>query len=205
MNPKETNVKTHRTLLLTAVLGIALAGWTYAQSAPACPECPMQPGMTAGPAAPGGLDLTTDQLDKMDQLRIGHVKEVKPLEADLEVKEMELQALWRADKLDSKRIIAKVKEIAGVRTQLELSRVNQQLGVYNLLTPEQRQKAGRFLGRMMGGMGRGQGRMMGRGKMRGMGRGMGRMGRGMGRMGMMGKMPGPDQDSPCPNCQQQPD
>jgi len=193
-------MKNGKTLLI-AVAGLALLGLTYAQSAPACPECPNQPAPAAEPAGFGGLDMTNDQLDKFDQLRMNHLKEVMPLETDLEIKEMELEALWRADQLDSKKIIAKVKEIAGVRTQIELSRVNQRLGTYNLLTPEQREKGRKFLGRFMPGMGRGHG-MMGQGRMRGMGRGTGRMGRGMGRMGMMGQMhgPRPGQGALCPEC-----
>lgn len=204
---------TKRKTLLLVVTGLALIGLTFAQSAPACPECPMQPAPAAEPAGFGGLDLTSDQLDKLDQLRMNHLREVMPLETDLEIKEMELEALWRADQLDSKKIVAKVKEIAGVRTQIELSRVDQRLGTYNLLTPEQREKARKFMGRFVPGMGRGHG-AMGQGRMRGMrqgmgrmGRGMGRMGRGMGRMGrgmgMMGQMHGPQpgQGAPCPDCQ----
>jgi Spy/CpxP family protein refolding chaperone len=129
-------------------------------------------------------EMTAEQLDKMDGLRISHLTETAPIRTDLRIKEMELAALWRAEKLDGKRIVAKFKEISDLRAKLELAQVNHQLEVYNLLTPEQR-KAWRPP--MMGG----------RGMMRGMGRRM-----------MQGAMIGEDADGPpvacnpagCPGC-----
>ena len=65
-----------------------------------------------------GLGLTEEQYQKLDELRIGHLKETMPVETDIEIREMELEALWRAEKLDGKKIVAKVREISALRERL---------------------------------------------------------------------------------------
>ena len=116
-----------------------------------------------------GLDLTDEQQEKMDELRMAHLKQVRPLETDVELKEMELDVLWRAEKLSSKAIVAKVKEISALRTKIQVARVQHRLDRFGKLTPEQQEKARKMLGRK-GGRGMGRGRRMGHAQgMRGMG------------------------------------
>ncbi len=138
---------------LTVALAL-LAGLAVAQ------PCHMAgKGMHTKAEKPAMPEMTAEQLDKMDGLRVSHLKETAPLQTELDIKQMELAALWRAEKLDAKKIVAKVKEIGELRLKLQLAEVNHQLDIYNLLTPEQR-KAWRPP--MVGG----------RGMMRGMGRRM---------------------------------
>jgi len=157
---------------------IAAAALVLVALAPAHPEAGQQPAQAAGAQRGmrgfGQLDLTEAQHEKMDQLRMSFLKETMPLKTDIKLKEMELNALWRAEKLNTKAIVAKVKEIAGIRTKLEVARVNRRINRYNVLTPEQQKNARHMLGRR------------GRGKMRGMRRGM-RQGRGQGRMMRQGR------------------
>jgi len=147
------------TALTIAALAL-LAGFALAQPGPGATVPPMGGRMpmmeqTSKPELPA---MTPEQLDKMDALRIAHLKEVLPLQTDLQIKEMELAALWRADKLDAKKIVAKVKEISDARGKLELAKVNHQIDVYNLMTPEQRKAMPGFgMGRFGRGMMRGQG------------------------------------------------
>jgi Spy/CpxP family protein refolding chaperone len=192
-----------RTFLLTAVVVVILgiSGLAQAQqpAAPApvvpCAGCPGHGGDGDGHGKGMGkrTALTEEQQGKIDQLRIGHLKKMMPLRTDLQVKQMELGALWRADELNSKAIVAKVKEISGLRGQLELERVNHRLALYQVLTPEQRKMAHRFLGRFGGrgrrGMRGGPGMMGGPGMKEG--HGMRGQGCGMhGGPGMPGKGPG---------------
>ncbi len=158
--------------VLSALMMVVLvAGFALAQPAatgptpPAnlVPMCGMQgmhgmQGMKPGPAMP---DMTPEQLEKMDALRTAHLKEMSPLRTDLQVKEIELDALWRADEPDAKKIIAKVKEIGDIREKMEVARINHQFDMRKLMTPEQRKAV-----RKMGMMGRGMCRGM-RGMMRG--------------------------------------
>ena len=110
-------------------------------------------------------DMTPEQQEKIDALRVAQVKQMAPMRADLKVKEIELDALWRADEPDVKKIVAKVKEIGEIKERIEIARINHQFEVRKLLTPEQR-KAMKKMGMGPGMMGRGMGRGM-RGMMRG--------------------------------------
>jgi Spy/CpxP family protein refolding chaperone len=130
--------------------------------------------------------MTPEQQEKMDGLRTALVKEMLPLRTDLRVKEIELDALWRADEPDAKKIIAKVKEIGALRVKMEITRIDHRFEMRKLMTPEQRKamkKMGMHRGMMRGKMGR----RMGRG-MRGMKRGQmdGQQGPMMGQCGPHG-------------------
>jgi Spy/CpxP family protein refolding chaperone len=191
----------HRALtalaMVAAAFGLALAqpGPGTSATAPAAKaQAPMPGGMQSmmhGAAMP---EMTPEQLEKMDALRTAHVKEMAPLRADLEVKEIELAALWRADEPDAKKIIAKVKEIGDIREKIEVARINHQFDMRRLLTPEQRKamkKMGMGPGMMGEGMGCGRRGMM-RGRMGGAGCDMpgGRCGGHQGPMMGQGGQPG---------------
>jgi Spy/CpxP family protein refolding chaperone len=209
----------NRTLAALMVAALA-AGFALAQPGPgtAAPApagkaqapmtCGMQ-GMQSMQGKPGmqGMasmmpDLTADQQGKMDALKTAHLKEMLPLRTDLQVKEIELGALWRADEPDAKKIVAKVKEIGDIREKMEVARVNHLFDCRKLLTPEQL-KAMKKMGMGRGMMGKGMGRGM-RGMMRGQMGGcpMGGEGCGMqggGQCGMQGPM-GQGGQPGCPDC-----
>jgi Spy/CpxP family protein refolding chaperone len=173
-----------------AVIGVvAIAGLIWAQPPPKpAAGCPMggagmpmmdKPDQQAMPGMMGMMadipDMTPEQMDKFDVMRVAHMKTVMPIRTDIQVAEIELDALWRAEKLDAKKIVAKVNEIGGLRQKLELAMVNHRIETHNSLTPDQ-QKAMRKMQ-----MGRG------RGMMRGMGRGMKGGMKGAGPQGSMGQ------------------
>ena len=168
--------------VIAVVLMVGMLGVGFAQPA----EQPEREGRGEGRQRVAAL--TEEQHEQMDELRMNHLKKTMPMQTDLQIKEMELAALWRAEELSSKAIVGKVKEISALRGKLQLERVNHKLAMYNILTPEQRQRAHRFLGRGHGRKGRrGMRRGMG---MRGMGRhGFGRRGRGF---NMMPGLPMPE-------------
>jgi Spy/CpxP family protein refolding chaperone len=164
----------NRTIAVLTML-VLVGGLSFAQTAPAAAaktQAPTSPGMRgmkgmmSGSAIP---DMTPEQMEKMDVLRTALVKEMLPLRTDLRVKEIELDALWRADEPDAKKIIAKVKQIGDIREKMEITRINHRFEMRKLMTPEQRKamkKMGMHPGMMRGRMGRGMGRGM-RGRMRG--------------------------------------
>lgn len=166
-------------LALAALL--LVSGAAYAQAAP-CGGCKGQkaPGQP-GPKAMGMMgisSLTTEQQNQIDDLRAGHIKDIAGIRTDIEIKQLELARLWRADKLDGGKIVAKVKELGELRSKLQVAKVNHHLAIYKLLTPEQQKE---FRPPMMGmGRGMGGGRGMGRrmGMMGGCGAGRGPMGQG---------------------------
>jgi Spy/CpxP family protein refolding chaperone len=110
-------------------------------------------GMMHGAAMP---DLTPEQQEKMDALRTAHIKAMAPLHADLKVKEIEIEALWRADEPDAKKIVAKVKEMGDIREKMEVASINHRFEMRKVLTPEQR-KAMKKMGMGPGMMGKGKG------------------------------------------------
>lgn len=169
------------TRVLTTLIAVtAAAGFAFAQPMPGCPIAAtgaptpaMAPGAGMGmpgmPMMPGMPDLTNEQQDKMDVVRQNHIRTMLPIQTDIQIKEMDLDALWRADSPDSKKIVAKVREIGALRIQAEVERVNNMLAMREILTPEQRKSfrsgmGGRHgkMGGMRGGMGQGKGRGMGR-------------------------------------------
>ena len=177
---------------LTAIAVVALAGLMWAQPGPGAAAggptgragVPMMDKTdqtaTTGRGGPMGMmadipDVTPEQMEKCDAMRVAYMKTVLPIQTDIQVAEIELDALWRAEKLDAKKIVAKVSEIGGLRQKLELAMVNHRIDMYNLMTPDQR-KAMRKM--HMGG---------GRGMMHGKGRGMGRGMKGAGSQGPMGQ------------------
>ena len=178
----------NRTLAALMVIALA-AGFALAQPGPgaAAPapaantRAPMARGMQGMQGMQGMMsesaipDLTPDQLDKMDALRTAQLKVMLPLRTDLQVKEIELAALWRADQPDANKIIAKVKEIGDIREKMEVARINHMFDCRKLMTPEQlkaMKKMGMGRGMMGRGMGRGMRGMMGGCPMGGEGRGM---------------------------------
>lgn len=134
---------------LVVVGVVVFAGWLNAQMpAPEQKAAPAEP--QAMPMPPMGImrlpNLTDEQKEQIQALRIKHLKEVMPIETDIKIKELELNALWLADKLDAKAIVAKVKEIADLRMKMELAKVNHKIEIYKILTPEQRKMLGPGIG-----------------------------------------------------------
>jgi hypothetical protein len=96
-------------MIVVAAGGFALAQPGPGTAAPA-PATKMQAGMKCGMPGMQGMmagpmmpDMTPEQLEKMDALRTALVKEMLPLRTDLRVKNIELDALWRADEPDAKK------------------------------------------------------------------------------------------------------
>jgi Spy/CpxP family protein refolding chaperone len=156
-------------ITLIATSGLALAqGWGRGAG--------MGPG--PGPGAtgygPGGwaaaLNLTPEQIQKMQSLRETYFKETIPLRNEIMSKRIELQTLWVQDNPDQEKILAKQREINAVRTQLQEKATKHRLEMRQVLTPEQRVKVGALRGRL-GGFGPGHGMQGGFGPGRGMGRG----------------------------------
>lgn len=125
-----------------------------------------------GTTPPEPPRLSEAQLQQFDSLRIAHLREVLPLQTELRIKELELEALWAAEEPNANKILAKAREINDIRGRLQLARVNHRLAAYRLLSREQRRFAPFYLdmgrGRKLHGR-RMMDRMMERGGMGGCG------------------------------------
>ncbi|GEM_PF-3310946 len=94
-----------------------------------------EPAPMIGPPIP---DLTDTQQEQLQALQLKHLKEILPIENEIQIKRLELIGLWQAEKLEAQKIIAKVKELSELKNKLALAKVNHQIEIYKILTPEQR-------------------------------------------------------------------
>ena len=135
-----------------------------------CNLGPCGPGAGLGYGPRGawgsGLNLTSEQTQKMQALQENFFKESLPLRNAMQIKQLELSTLWVQANPDQEKLLAKQKEINALRTQLQEKATLNHLEMRKILTPEQQAQLGAYgpgygiRGGMMGG-GFGPGRGMG--------------------------------------------
>ena len=163
--------------MLVLILGIANAQMK--------PQSGMAGGMMSNQMS-AMPDMTADQMAKMDAARVAYIQTVGPIMTNLMVSKFQLAALWRADNIDTKAILAKVNEIDALKAKLDVAKANHWIAMWNTLTPDQRKSMrmgmhGMMKKMMMPGMMMQGCPMMGGGMM-----GSGMMGSGMMGGSMMG-------------------
>lgn len=131
------------------------------------------PAICPAPYAPGyfssvwaaNLNLTTEQVQKMQALREAFWKEIVPLQNELVSKRFELRSLWLQAKPDQDKILAKQKEINALMDNIQEKAIKHRLEMRQILTPEQQAKLGATFGWCGPGVGFGRkgGFAMGRG------------------------------------------
>jgi Spy/CpxP family protein refolding chaperone len=157
-----------------------------------------------------GMDLTEEQLAKIQEMRLAFYKTILPLQSQIQTHYLELRSMYSKD-VEQAQIDARMAQIDKLELDLEQMFVDHQNQIRGLLTEEQKAIFDRWggLGLGMRGMGLGMGLGMGYGYGRGLGRGFGRAwnrgfgqgwGRGMGRAWSRG--PGRGRGFWCPWYQQ---
>jgi len=159
-------------LLATSSLAFA-QGWGRGAGMAYGPGAWMGPGPYAPGYFPGywaaSLNLTPEQIQKMQALREAYWKEIMPMQNELLSKRLELRGLWLQPNPDQDKILAKQKEINALREKLQEKATKHRLEMRRILTPEQQAKLGAAFGWF--GPGPGFGRKGGFGPGRGMGYG----------------------------------
>jgi zinc resistance-associated protein len=167
-------------VMMVAILGTA--GLAMAQGWGKGPGMGMGHGSysggarSTGPGLWGALNLTPEQVEKMQALRESFLKEKMPLRNELLSKKFELGALWVQTNPDEEKILAKQKEINALRAQLGEKVIKNRLEMRRILTPEQQAKLINLRGRLWHRYhryGKGCGLGPGPGYERGRGMGMG--------------------------------
>lgn len=122
-----------------------------------CPDCPSKQGIKGKPEMMKGSgmmmgepEMSMEMEQEMHKFRMKLHKEIAPLKTEIEIKEMELEALWMEEKLDVEKIVKKSQEIHKIQGQIQEKKIRHQLEIYKTLKPEQ-QKMFRYRHRM--GMG----------------------------------------------------
>jgi Spy/CpxP family protein refolding chaperone len=89
---------------------------------------------------PDELNLTKDQLDKIKKIHNTVRKQNIPIKSDIQLKRIELKELLDNDTPDKEKVAAKLKDIEGLRTQLNVNRINGLIDFKNVLTKDQKDK-----------------------------------------------------------------
>jgi Spy/CpxP family protein refolding chaperone len=90
------------------------------------------------------LNLTEEQQEKVDVLRLTHQKEMVDLKANLEKKEIEMAELKNKGNYTREEFLSKTNEIISARNQISLSLANHQMDVYQILDETQKKEWNKF-------------------------------------------------------------
>jgi len=94
------------------------------------------------------LDLTDQQEEQIETLRLKHQKEMIDLKADLKKQELTLKELKSKKNFTRNDFLNTVKKISEAKNNIALAQANHKMDVYELLTDEQKDKWLKFGDRM---------------------------------------------------------
>lgn len=86
------------------------------------------------------LNLTDDQIEKMEAFRFEHQKAMIQKRADLKTARLELKELMRKAKVDRKAAISRQEKISSVRSETARMKLDHRLQVRDLLSEDQVKK-----------------------------------------------------------------
>ena len=130
--------KTFFALLITAFI-MAVAGSLFAQGRGRGMD--MSPGMGRYDlSSMPGLNLSSDQIKKINDLRTAHLKDIQPLRNQMFAKRGELRLLWQERNPDKAKIDSVQRDIQNLRSQMISKQTTFRLALLNVLTPEQRER-----------------------------------------------------------------
>ena len=88
------------------------------------------------------LNLTPEQKTQLQTLRENFRKDTVFLRNNIKVKRLELKTLWTVPKPEKDKIVAKLKELNDLRTQLQMKVIDFRLAARGYLTPDQAAQVG---------------------------------------------------------------
>lgn len=86
------------------------------------------------------LNLNASQKAQIKTMRDDFLREIKPLQDKMFSKRGDLRLLWLETSPDKNKIMALQKEMRAIRDQIQDKAVSLRLDIFNLLTPEQKEK-----------------------------------------------------------------
>ena len=121
-----------RIIVITLVVVLVLASQLLSQQWQGRAMMGDAPGLCAR------LNLTTEQLNTLKEMRLEFQKEMLPLRNEMQANRLELQSLIISSKPDQGKIDAVIDEIGKLRTQAQKKRVAHRLDMREQLTDEQK-------------------------------------------------------------------
>lgn len=128
---------------MAMILPLVMAGMAFSQ--------PMGPGGQGGgkedlpPMLIKKLGLTEQQKDKVQSIRMSAEKGKIMLEAELHIKQIELQEELEKKNVSEKKVDKFIDEIAQLQKKMLESRIKTMLALKKVLTPEQQEKVKNFM------------------------------------------------------------
>lgn len=92
------------------------------------------------------LNLTAEQQEKIDAIRINHQKEMIDLKANLERKKLDMVELKNKGNYTREGFLNKTNDIVSARNKIALAKANHQMDVYQLLDDSQKKQWNKFSG-----------------------------------------------------------
>jgi Spy/CpxP family protein refolding chaperone len=129
-------------LVALAIVVAMTAGFAQEMDMPGCAEkhkhSPMKHCMEM-------LDLTSEQTEKIDGIKMDTEKKVIPVKSDIELKRLDLEKEMKVEAPDRDRIMKLVEDIHALELKIKQAKVDQHLKIGGVLTPEQRAEWSKFM------------------------------------------------------------
>jgi Spy/CpxP family protein refolding chaperone len=90
--------------------------------------------------AADGLELTDQQIDRLEELRFEHQKEMIKKQAVVKEARLEMRMLMKETRVDEKAALAKQDRIAGLKAEIGKAKLKHRLAMRQVLTDEQLEK-----------------------------------------------------------------
>lgn len=86
------------------------------------------------------LDLTDEQQEMIHSVKIETRKQIIPLRAEIELKELELRNEMVTDSPNRNTIMKLAEDISDIELQIKQTKLDERLKLHSILTPEQRRQ-----------------------------------------------------------------
>ena len=101
-------------------------------------QCGLGLGLGLGPNVMGQLQLTSDQVAKLQTITNQFTSGTQPLRAQLQTRLKELAVLWTADRPNRRAIESKIAEVDRVRAQIRNAMIDRTFTAMGVLTQAQK-------------------------------------------------------------------
>jgi len=126
--------------LIIAFLSLVATGYAQEGDPLKPPEPPCCPKMQMMMDKLEMLGLNPEQLKQIEAVRMAMRKDIIPLKAELEMKQIDLETEMKAEKPERDKIMKLLKEISDLELKIKQINIDEKLKIHSILTPEQREK-----------------------------------------------------------------
>lgn len=140
-----------RRFMMTAGALLLAAGLAFCQPEPGGPGGPggMGGGKDLPPQLIKKLGLTDEQQDKVQSIRMNAEKEKIKIEAELRIKQIDMQEQMEKKSVNEKEISKLIDAISDLQKKMLENRIKTMLALKKILTPEQQEKLKKFMEQRM--------------------------------------------------------